>query len=339
MKLSVIIPCYNAEKYLGECLDSLLAQDVKDFEIILIDDGSRDGTAQLARRYAQQDERIRLIGQENAGVSAARNAGLRIARGEWVLFVDADDVLPQSALGKLLSCAKADVDLVVSTHETFTESGRAQIVYPETRWMDLAGEARRRAAALRLIEGDTVLNIMCNKLHRREALLREGLALREGVRIAEDALFNLEAVLCARDIAYCDSVTYRYRIHAASATQTRAKSEFDVHLPWFEAMADMLVRRGRMETYYSAYVASVVLRLYKDGGVAGVMREFTQKAKRLALIPLEKGKLTLRGRAVRFLVEKGLYPAVYPLIFPFELLNRKRREAAFALRVRRMGRE
>ena len=162
MKLSVIIPCYNAEKYLGECLDSLLAQDVKDFEIILIDDGSRDGTAQLARRYAQQDERIRLIGQENAGVSAARNAGLRIARGEWVLFVDADDVLPQSALGKLLSCAKADVDLVVSTHETFTESGRAQIVYPETRWMDLAGEARRRAAALRLIEGETVLNIMCN---------------------------------------------------------------------------------------------------------------------------------------------------------------------------------
>ncbi len=339
MKLSVIIPCYNAERYLGECLDSLLAQDVAEFEAILIDDGSRDGTAQLAQRYAQQDERIRLIRQVNAGVSAARNAGLRIAQGEWVLFVDADDVLPRYALNMLLSCARDGVDLVVSMHETFDESGQAQIVYPETRWMDLAGEARRRAAALRLIEGDTVLNIMCNKLHRREALLREGLTLCEGVRIAEDALFNLEAVLCARDIAYCDFITYRYRIHAASATQMRDKSEFDVHLPWFEAMADMLRRRGALEAYYPAYVSSVVLRLYKDGGVPGVMREFTKKAKPLVLMPLEKEKLSMHGRAVRFLVETGLYPAVYPLIFPFELLNRKIREAAFALRVRRMGRE
>lgn len=338
MKISVIIPCYNAEKYLPACLDSLLSQSVQDFEAILIDDGSRDRTAKIAAAYAQQDERIHLIRQDNAGVSAARNAGLRIAQGEWILFVDADDLLPKGALCALLSHADGGAELIVSTHETFDENGNAQVVYPETRWMDKAGEAKRRAAALRLIEGDTVLNIMCNKLHRRSALLRENLLLAKGVKIAEDALFNLEAVLCAKEVAFCDQVTYCYRIHAASATQTRAKSEFDTHLPWFRAMADMLKRRGALETYYCAYVQSVVLRLYKDGGVPGVVREFAQKAKPLAMAELDGAKLSISGRALRFLCEKNLYPAAYPLIYPFEVLHRKIREAAFALRVRRNGR-
>ena len=338
MKLSVIIPCYNAEKYLSECLDSLLSQSMRDFEAILIDDGSRDHTAEIAKKYAARDERIVFIRQENAGVSAARNAGLRIAKGEWIFFLDADDLLPDGALETLLSFAADGMDMVVSTHETFDERGSSEVVYPETRWMDKCGEARRHAAALRLIEGDTVLNVMCNKLHRHEALLREGITLTEGVRIAEDALFNLEAALVSNGIAFCDQVTYQYRIHAASATQTRGKSEFETHLPWFTAMAAMLKKCGVFERYYPAYVASVALRLYKDGGVSGVMKEFNEKARPFAIEPLDESRLSAAGRMLRLLCEKKLYPAAYPLIFPFELIARKIREVAFALRVRRMRR-
>ena len=335
MKLSVIIPCYNAQKYLPACLESLLSQSMRDFEAILIDDGSKDDTAAIAMQYASVDERIRFIRQENAGVSAARNAGLRIAQGEWVLFVDADDLLCEDALNTMLSYADDSVDMVVSTHETFDESGRSQTVFPETRWMDKAGEACRHAAALRLIEGDTVLNIMCNKLHRRALIEREEIRLAEGVRIAEDALFNLEAVLCGSGVAFCDRVTYRYRIHASSATQRRDQSEFDVHRPWFSAMSAMLRRRNAFERYYPAYVESVALRLYKDGGIAGVVREFSQKARAYTLEPVEKGALSVLGRFYRMLCERKLYPIVYPLIFPAELIRRKCREAAFALRMRR----
>lgn len=338
MKLSIIIPCYNAQRYLAECLQSLLTQSFADFEAILVDDGSVDNTAEIACAFAAQDARVRVIRQENAGVSAARNRGLREAGGEWVLFVDADDLLCIDALSTLLSFAKEGVDMVVSLHETFCETSAAQTVYPQTLWMNLNGEARRHAAALRLIEGDTVLNVMCNKLHRRQALVRSGVTLEEGVRIAEDALFNLEALLCAQDIAFCEHVTYRYRIHAASATQTREKSEFDVHLPWMKAMAKMLKRRGVMETYYAPYVASVTLRLYKDGGVSGVMKQFNRQAKPLTQMPLDGKKLSVRAKALRFLCEKGLYPAAYPLIFPFELAARKISELSFALRVRRMNR-
>ena len=89
--VSVIVPVYNAENTLRACVDSVLAQTAADFELILIDDGSRDASGLICDAYAEQDERIRVIHQKNAGVSAARNAGMDQARGEYVLVVDSDD--------------------------------------------------------------------------------------------------------------------------------------------------------------------------------------------------------------------------------------------------------
>lgn len=338
MKISMIIPCYNAQKYLAACLDSLLAQSVEDYETILIDDGSTDHTAEIAAAYASIDHRFKLVTQENAGVSAARNAGLSLARGEWILFVDADDLLPPDALERLLLAAREDTEIVVSLHETFGEGCAPRIEYPQTQWMKLKGEEKRHAAALRLIEGDAVLNVMCNKLHKRAFLEREHIVLTPGIRIAEDALFNLEAVLCAHDVAFCESVTYRYRIHPESATQRKTGSEFEKHLPWFGAMAGMLERRGVLERYYPAYHASIVLRLYKDGGVTGVMRRYKALAKPILLMKVDEKKLGLTARTLRYLCRRNLYPAVYPLVFPFEVIGRKISEFAFMLRMRGSGR-
>ncbi|MBQ8618711.1 MAG: glycosyltransferase family 2 protein, partial [Clostridia bacterium] len=90
MKVSIIIPCYNSEKYLAACMDSVLAQTFEDFEAILIDDGSKDNTLKVAQSYAQKDARVRVYAKKNGGVSAARNLGLDHARGEWITFVDSD---------------------------------------------------------------------------------------------------------------------------------------------------------------------------------------------------------------------------------------------------------
>lgn len=91
--LSVIIPVYNAERTLRECVDSVLQQDVKDFELILVDDGSKDASPVICDEYASKDNRVRVIHQQNAGVSVARNSGLEIAQGKWITFVDADDFI------------------------------------------------------------------------------------------------------------------------------------------------------------------------------------------------------------------------------------------------------
>lgn len=98
MKVSVIIPVYNVEKYLESCLESIKSQTFTDYELILINDGSTDESVAIMRRYAKTDARIRIISQSNRGVSAARNLGLSVAEGEYVLFVDSDDTILPDAL-------------------------------------------------------------------------------------------------------------------------------------------------------------------------------------------------------------------------------------------------
>lgn len=334
MKVSVIIPCYNAGAYLGDCLDSVLAQDELDFEVIVIDDGSIDNTWDVAKEYAKRDARIRVLHQENRGVSAARNLGLSAAKGEWITFVDGDDLVAPDMLSVMLSAADEQTDMVVCAHETFGET--QECFWPQTQWYRLRGEKRRRAAALRLIEGDSILNIMCNKLHRRELLEREGIRLAEGVAIAEDALFNLEAVLCGNGIAYVNRVTYRYRIHSQSATQKRTKSEFEAHKRWFSAMRAMLERRGAMERYYAAFLDSVVLRLYKDGGIPCVIREFGEKAKPFLLRgQMDPACMNTVSKALLWLCETGVYICVYPVIAITQMIGRKISAAAWRLRARK----
>ena len=336
MTISVIIPCYNAAAYLDECLQSVLAQTITDFEIIIVDDGSKDDTLAIAQRAARLDARIRVLHQENAGVSAARNAGLDAAQGEYVTFVDGDDLLVPDAFEVMLQAAKGGADMVVCAHETFDDAGGREVFYPETRWWALEGEAQRHAAALRLIEGDSVLNIMCNKLHRRALLEGEGIRLCPGLRIAEDALFNLEAVLAGRGIAYVGRIAYRYRMHAQSAMHRKTGSEFDTHIPWFGAMRSMLLRRGMMERYYAAFLDTAALRLYKDGGVAGVLRGFNSRVR--SVLPEEElsaERMNAGAKALRALVRLGAYPWLYPLVYPVQVARRKMNALACMLRAKK----
>ena len=113
-KISVIIPVYKVEQYLPECLDSIINQTYKNLEIICIDDGSPDNSGKILDEYASKDNRIRVIHKENGGISSARNAGLDIATGDWISFVDSDDWLDINTYEKLLSSAdEANTDIVM----------------------------------------------------------------------------------------------------------------------------------------------------------------------------------------------------------------------------------
>ncbi|MDY4855236.1 MAG: hypothetical protein SO155_04325, partial [Candidatus Ventricola sp.] len=128
-------------------------------------------------------------------------------------------------------------------------------------------------------------------------------------------------------------VAYRYRMHSASAMHAQAAGEMARHRPWLLAMRDMLLRRGQMEACFSAYVDSAALRLYKDGGVPGVVHQFNADV--LPLLPLDRldeSRLSRGARMLLRLCRSGAYPRVYPLIYPVQVLHRKLSEAAFALR-------
>lgn len=118
IKVSFILPIYNVEKYLSECVESILAQTYSDFEILLVDDGSLDNCPALCDEWANVDPRVKVIHKSNGGVSSARNAGLKAANGEYVCFVDSDDTLPQEALEKLLSSIEMkNTDMVVGAFQ------------------------------------------------------------------------------------------------------------------------------------------------------------------------------------------------------------------------------
>lgn len=106
IKISVVVPVYNVEKYIGQCLDSILGQTLKDIEIICINDGSKDNTLEILKDYAQKDSRIILIDKENEGLSKARNQGTEIASGEYISFIDSDDWIDENYLEALYNAAK-----------------------------------------------------------------------------------------------------------------------------------------------------------------------------------------------------------------------------------------
>ena len=110
--ISIIVPVYNVENYMEECLDSIKNQTHKDIEVILVNDGSTDGSREICERYCEKDSRFKLINQENQGLSEARNVGVRVSTGEYIFFVDSDDVVKVDILEILLSFMAEDVDIV-----------------------------------------------------------------------------------------------------------------------------------------------------------------------------------------------------------------------------------
>lgn len=127
--VSVVVPVYNAESYIAECLESILAQSYKDFELILVDDGSKDSSGRICDDYALRDSRIRVIHQQNGGVTAARRHGVQEAQGEWISFVDADDKLEAEGLEKLVAVAEQDneLDIIEGAYTWFYPDGTTKV--------------------------------------------------------------------------------------------------------------------------------------------------------------------------------------------------------------------
>ena len=181
-KVSVIIPVYNVEAYLRQCLDSVVNQTLKDIEIICVDDGSTDGSAAILKEYATKDERIKILTQSNSGAGAARNAGIARATGEWITFSDADDWIEPDAIEKMVAAAqREDADCVCCGMLRDWRNGTSVF-----RPFDEMGPS------------DTY-NAVVNKLFKRNLL--ENLMMDESVSLGEDLMVSAQAMAKAKKIA------------------------------------------------------------------------------------------------------------------------------------------
>lgn len=223
--LSIIVPIYNTESCLSECLDSILAQTFADFEVLLIDDGSTDGSAALAGSYAAKDSRIRCIHKENGGHMSARQEGFRYASGEYVTFVDSDDWIDPSMYEYMCgAAAKHDTDVVCCNYTAVTPNKRI-----ERRDVCAPGFYDRKGLEenvfpVMLFSGNFyhfgVSPSLCNKLFRRTLFKKHLFRVPLSLKLGEDGLAVYPCLLEASSACFLDKSLYYYRSSDGSLTHT-----------------------------------------------------------------------------------------------------------------------
>lgn len=217
--ISIIIPAYNAEKYLHRCVSSVAAQSYRNLEIIVVNDGSVDKTGTIADELAEQDNRIIVIHQKNQGVSAARNAGLDRAKGDYIGFVDADDEISPDMYATLLTnMDKYDADIshcgfeLVTTTQIKLFNGTEQVL-----------NQTAMEAIASLLKGAPFEPSSCTKLFKKESVAN--VRYHSQIKFNEDLLFNVEAFRNAETIVFHDAPLYRYFHNPASASRSTSSSE------------------------------------------------------------------------------------------------------------------
>ena len=202
--ISVIVPVYNAEEYLEECLESIKNQTYTNIEVILVNDGSTDGSKEICEQYCEKDNRFKLVNQENQGQSVARNLGVAESVGQFIMFVDSDDVVRENIVEVLLSYMKEDVDLVecnlVRNQEELKMNKTIRVIF----------EGNSTEAIMNCISFKKVKFCPVTKLYRREIV--EKVSFLEGF-IYEDVYTGINYLRYIRKMVVIDYIGYYYRVH------------------------------------------------------------------------------------------------------------------------------
>ena len=244
MFLSFIVPVYNAESYIGECLQSLLEQDLpkENYEIICINDGSRDGSLSVLQQFAREYPNIVVIDKENGGVATARNAGLAAAGGEYVWFIDSDDFIKKNVLGKLCGVARTGkYDRLIIGCYFFQDALTEE-------------EAQLSREGKLPLNGPWYDSVVVRSIFRRSYLTQHDLTFRyPEITHGEDGMFMYEAVIPGPESFLIDEAIYFYRCHSGSAETTISVEN----------------RQKKLRSYIR--IAKILLDYYRNKGQKNVL--------------------------------------------------------------------
>ena len=209
LRISIIVPIFNAEQYLPRCIDSIISQSFTDLELLLIDDGSTDGSGLICDSYADRDRRIRVFHKENGGVSSARNLGVKEAKGEWICFVDSDDELLSGGLQTMVDGISNEVDMVMAGYYEL----EGEMLQKDTTSFGGNGIIDRNKALLMMYPSLDLpyMGYPWGKLFKSNLVLERNLSFDEHVRIKEDTLFVVEYLCGIREqVGYISTPVYKY---------------------------------------------------------------------------------------------------------------------------------
>lgn len=224
--VSVIIPVYNAEKYLSECVESLLNQTLVSCEFIFVNDGSTDASQAVVEAYAQKDSRIQIIHQINQGVSIARNTGIQMAKGDYITFVDADDFIDVDYLEQMYQTAIQYNALIVVANFKSETDGKWLRIEPVYECNKSISKEEIQHNILPIFLKNDSLNSCCVKLFNKHFIHEQQLQFPVGMANGEDALFCLKAFSVADTIIFINSCGYSYRSVSGSASRSFLSKDY-----------------------------------------------------------------------------------------------------------------
>lgn len=261
-KLSIVIPAYNSEKYIGRCINSVLCSTFSNFEIVIVDDGSTDKTAQIINSY--RDERVRVFHQKNQGVARARNFGIKNSRGKYIMFIDNDDYIDKTYLYSYIrAIEKNDSDIVVGGYERVDTSGKilVKVTLKEDQW-----------SKYRLVAPWA-------KIYKLDFLKKNYIEFLDS-NIGEDIYFNIRAMVLSKKVSILKNCGYKWFYNEASISNTiHKKISSDLNFSylldrcWNDVGKDIILKNDFLIFFFIKTVCWYVYYIAKQNNIDDVLSE------------------------------------------------------------------
>lgn len=290
--ISIIIPIYNVESYLEECVQSVIAQTYTDWELILVDDGSTDGSAKIARNWQSRNSRIKYFHKDNGGVSSARNYGLDHSQGEYIMFVDSDDICHPKLLENLIPFVIEENDIAGCTIAKYEESG---VVQNNSKYISEDLISLDQIYTCFFNKG--ILHPPYGKVYRNDIIRKHNIRFVQNLQLGEDVLFNLEYLKHVSRGVFIDNPFYYYRNTPGSLSKKIQKNYTEIQLRIISEKIDF-IQTHRLTFDITRYAPGVVRDI-----VLTILRSKATKVEKQACIELlrdnpimgycrRKGKMT-----------------------------------------------
>ena len=261
--VTIIVPCYNVEKYVEECINSVIVQDYENWECLLINDGSKDNTLDIIKSFESKEIRIRVFIQENFGLSATRNKGIDNAKGEFLFFLDSDDILSNDAISTLVSSFENnDIITGITTASAFSNGNiikGLQLLHPKERTVTFLNN--HFEVLIRTMETG-LTPVAQNRLYRKDFIDENNLRFKSGI-VHEDELWFFETMLLAKNVKFINQETYFYRIdNEESITKNLGDKNLESYLQIMEEIIEKYSQHKHFSTiaiWYAVYIKKIFL--------------------------------------------------------------------------------
>lgn len=307
--VSIIIPVYNVEKYINRCIDSVLQQSYKNIEVILVDDCSPDNCGKICDEYAEKDNRIKVIHKKNEGVSVARNVGIEIAIGEFIVFVDSDDYIVQDSIELLLLAQqKGDYDLVIGSYKCSEQNTYIPL------GLDCDFTDREISENIVDIIEKTAVFTPWGKLYKVSHIKKNKISFRPGITFGEDVIFVMEYIKKVNSISCITKIVYNYNTSNEKNASCKYHDKFHEYSKVFTDLVKQIARKESEEIkkFINKRVSYVINHhIYNSYSLKSAVIGVHSTIK-IYYDDIETGSFEACGRKAKFLVK---YNIAWALVF------------------------